>query len=313
MNTPALYNVRHDEINLSKIVSRIKENLDRTPKFFDERLVGAGGLIFDSMTNQLLIVKGTEKWSLPKGHQIPGEDWHQTAMREIYEETSLKFELRSVSHNRRIMKCLYYLIVLDQGHTLPLKPVDTHEITDLKWCTRSQITQLDCNKQLRFLLKNWDIITDMLFKYKNQVRYTLTSPHRLYSRFKIDDHPHDASFSIDAHEFDQMPTHKPVNEVIQEATPMSTSVHEPIQESNPILIHVPRLIQPTNVESNDKSFLSRLVPIQSSNLLQILSSNYKPMLITPASVSDSRCCFYPITHPMYVPLSSLVFVNTSSC
>ena len=67
----------------------------------------AGGLIIDSITNQILVVAGTEKWSLPNGHRISGETWYQTGMREIYEETSLKFELRASSQKRRIMKmCL---------------------------------------------------------------------------------------------------------------------------------------------------------------------------------------------------------------
>lgn len=36
-------------------------------------ITGAGGIIFDPLKQSILVVKGHEKWSLPKGHREPNE------------------------------------------------------------------------------------------------------------------------------------------------------------------------------------------------------------------------------------------------
>ena len=48
----------------------------------------AGGLVRNSRGEYLLIFRNG-RWDLPKGHQEPGEDILQTALREVEEETGV--------------------------------------------------------------------------------------------------------------------------------------------------------------------------------------------------------------------------------
>ena len=54
------------------------------------------------------------------------------------------------------------------------------------------------------------------------------------------------------------------------------------------------------------SHLSSIIPVQSLDLLRIL--NLKPIFVSLQD-ANSRTRFYPITHTMCVPLSSLVFMD----
>ena len=49
----------------------------------------AGGLVQDSH-GRYLMIRRNDKWDLPKGHQEPGEEIKDTALREVWEETGLK-------------------------------------------------------------------------------------------------------------------------------------------------------------------------------------------------------------------------------
>ena len=56
--------------------------------------VSCGTLVVDRAGRLLLgHVTGTAKWDIPKGLQDPGEDTLAAAMRELYEEAGLEFEV----------------------------------------------------------------------------------------------------------------------------------------------------------------------------------------------------------------------------
>ena len=50
--------------------------------------VAAGGLVTNS-DKHLLVIERNERWDLPKGHQDPGENVQQTALREVSEECGI--------------------------------------------------------------------------------------------------------------------------------------------------------------------------------------------------------------------------------
>jgi 8-oxo-dGTP pyrophosphatase MutT (NUDIX family) len=124
----------------------------------NNNIIGAGGIIFDPIHQTLLVVKGFEKWSLPKGHREPGETLYQTAMREIYEETSIRLYLTPWTCSKRILKCIYYLILIPNGQNFLVEPIDKNEVTEVKWYSYQQLLTLNGNKQLRYLLRNWNQI-----------------------------------------------------------------------------------------------------------------------------------------------------------
>lgn len=169
-----------NETNLAKIVAEIRLNLKgKIPhvehQHYNNNAIGAGGLIYDTINDKILVVKGTEKWSLPKGHKDIGEEPYETAMREIFEETSIKIELTSKCRSKRILKCIYYFIVIENGEQLPLRPIDTNEVDRIQWCTKQQLMSFDCNKQLRYFVKKWDIMLDIFHKYRDKLKYNVVT------------------------------------------------------------------------------------------------------------------------------------------
>lgn len=146
------------ETNLAKIISNMKHNCQKK----QANVVCAGGIIYDVSTRKILVVQGRVKWSLPKGHREPGEEPHETAMREIYEETSMRVILNEQSRSKRILKSLYYLITVHNADVTQLFPIDTNEVICVKWCDKEELYSLDCNKQLKYLLKKWDYIINQL-------------------------------------------------------------------------------------------------------------------------------------------------------
>lgn len=125
--------------------------------------VCSGGIIYDVDTNRVLVVKGFEKWSLPKGHREWNEEPYQTAMREIYEETSLRVVIMPYDRPQRILKSHYYPIMVQNGAQLKIAPIDTHEVKDVRWCSIQELMIMPCNKQLRSVINRWDSIKRWFF------------------------------------------------------------------------------------------------------------------------------------------------------
>ena len=168
------------ESNLSKIVSEFKRSRqmgDQQPHLkTHSSVIGAGGLIYDQKNQRLLVVQGQEKWSLPKGHCEIGEKPHETAQREIWEETSLRVALSSASKSRRILKCIYYFVIVNNGMYLELTPLDTNEVINVRWCTYRELFDMSesCNKQLRFVLKRWSDFMDIFAKCSDKLSYPIS-------------------------------------------------------------------------------------------------------------------------------------------
>lgn len=117
----------------------------------------AGGIIFDPYNQMLLIVKGISKWSLPKGHRENNEFSYETAIREIWEETSMNVYIDQYYRYYKIIGNIYYKINIMGGYNLPLHPIDKNEISEIRWVKYEQLCDLrdQCNRQLKFVLDHW--------------------------------------------------------------------------------------------------------------------------------------------------------------
>jgi ADP-ribose pyrophosphatase YjhB (NUDIX family) len=151
--------------NLSQYISQMRE----IPILSRNQATCAGGLIYDISTNRILVVKGPVKWSLPKGHLEPGESTNEGAMREIFEETSLIVDIKPNHLSRKIRKNIYYLFILDNCNELNLTPLDQAEITDIKWCTHSELINMNCNKQLNQFLSQWHSMIRIFYDNREKI------------------------------------------------------------------------------------------------------------------------------------------------
>jgi ADP-ribose pyrophosphatase YjhB (NUDIX family) len=143
--------------------------------------MSAGGIIYDSINDKLLVVQGCEKLSFPKGHKKSGEVTHDTAMREIFEETSIKLQLTQFNCSKKIAGCVYFFIILDNGEQFTLSPIDTKEVIAIKWVTRQQLLESisQCNRQLRLFIEKWDHMMFYIDKNRTKLHLFFISPIRL--------------------------------------------------------------------------------------------------------------------------------------
>lgn len=156
--------IRQAQQPLNKI--KLFKRRDRNVK--NNELTGAGCLIFNLKTNRLLVVRGPEKWSLPKGHMEGNELPHQTAMRETYEETSLVINLLKTHKSKKLKKYLYYYVLIDEEPPI-LSPIDKNEVFEVKWCDLNELQNLDCNQQLKYFIQRWTQIINTMRNYKNVI------------------------------------------------------------------------------------------------------------------------------------------------
>lgn len=135
-----------------------------------------GVFITDRTSGKVLIVKGNEahKWSIPKGAMNVGESFRQTAMRELYEETSLVIDLCDIYRTTKIRNVLYYHVVLDNdAQELNLTTNDPGEICQIGWFSIDHIKTLNCNyglsKMINFNIIKYNIIKKQM-PIKNQIQ-----------------------------------------------------------------------------------------------------------------------------------------------
>lgn len=121
---------------------------------FTEQQVGAGGIIVNVPTCELLVVKGPLKWSLPKGHfQDEKESFLECAKREIKEETNLNVALDASHRFVNIGKYRFFLILVFDRPSVSIQ--DTKEIQRVEWIPLDKVHTLDCNHSLFVTGKKW--------------------------------------------------------------------------------------------------------------------------------------------------------------
>lgn len=89
-----------------------------------EPIPGAGGLVFDSQGNVLLIRDRQGYWVFPKGHTDPGETLEQTALREVLEETGISGQIitrigqSQYCNARGIPRLINWFLMLGEGEVV---------------------------------------------------------------------------------------------------------------------------------------------------------------------------------------------------
>lgn len=167
--------------NLSQILIDIQRQLNenKTPIYISNdrtHVTSSGGIIYDNKHNKILVVLGPIKWSLPKGHHEQSENSYDTAMREIFEETSIQLHLHKTSKFKKVLRCIYYLIRIDDGVNLRLQWIDNDEIRGIKWCSIDELSKMPCNKQLKSVINKWDKINNKFNEYGDILKYHINIP-----------------------------------------------------------------------------------------------------------------------------------------
>ncbi|XP_057233154.1 nucleoside diphosphate-linked moiety X motif 6 [Malurus melanocephalus] len=89
----------HAEQSSSTLTLWLGEGPSRLPGFATHQL-GVAGAVLDESTGKVLVVQDRNKtinaWKFPGGLSNPGEDIGDTAVREVFEETGIKSEFKSI-------------------------------------------------------------------------------------------------------------------------------------------------------------------------------------------------------------------------
>ncbi|WP_018465102.1 NUDIX hydrolase [Calidithermus timidus] len=86
-----------------------------------ERVLGAGGVVFNPAGEVLLIRDRMGYWVFPKGHLDEGESPEQAALREVREETGIEGEVLGnlpstrYTNNRGVEREIRWFLMLGQG------------------------------------------------------------------------------------------------------------------------------------------------------------------------------------------------------
>jgi 8-oxo-dGTP pyrophosphatase MutT (NUDIX family) len=120
------------------------------------------GVICSTSDNKYLLVRGKTggKWSFPKGHMQESEHALDCALRELYEETGIEmkrdiitYSTIKLSRNRDGNNAEYFRCSVPEE--IPLKIIDTKEISEGGWFTLEEIQKLNGNIDVtHFGIKN---------------------------------------------------------------------------------------------------------------------------------------------------------------
>ncbi|NWH76317.1 NUDT6 protein, partial [Piaya cayana] len=93
------FGFHHAEQDASTLTLWLAEGPSRLPGFATHQ-VGVAGAVLDESTGRVLVVQDRNKtlnaWKFPGGLSNPGEDIGDTAVREVFEETGIKSEFKSI-------------------------------------------------------------------------------------------------------------------------------------------------------------------------------------------------------------------------
>ena len=102
------------------------------------RVESAGGVILNELNEVVIVFTNTKSWQFPKGTVEKGEQYLETAVREIEEETGLKnleyvkelpIYSRVSTHEENTIRYIHYFLF----HTHKQKLMPSAEVTDCKW------------------------------------------------------------------------------------------------------------------------------------------------------------------------------------
>ena len=144
-------------------------NLDCHP-FTDDTDDTVGCIILDSR-DKLLLVKGTYKFSFPKGSRKRAETYEECAIREVWEETGLDVSYSEIGVSKKLARGRYYFIRMAHPfEKYKLRP-QPNEKGKICWVTLNKFVTLspnECNIDVRLCIQKVNIITNRLINvYKS--------------------------------------------------------------------------------------------------------------------------------------------------
>jgi len=172
------FEFHHAQSSYIQLTQWLPEGHSHLPRYGFTQ-IGVGGVVLNSK-NEVLMVKERVsplpifqgQWKLPGGAADPGEDFAETAMREVLEETGIKSEpvgVVSLRHNHgyRFGQGDIYVLVRLRA-TFETIEVDPHELLDARWMSREAIeaalVPADYAGDLedRVSANNWKLISNAL-------------------------------------------------------------------------------------------------------------------------------------------------------
>lgn len=137
---------------------------------FFKVVVACGGVVVDEERKVLMIYR-RGAWDIPKGKMDAGETLHQTALREVEEETGVRNliisrALGKTKHTyrghrgRRLIKKTHWYTMHTQRQ--PLVPQHEEDIEKAEWMTLEQIAKLD---------PIYPSVRDIIIKYEKRLMH----------------------------------------------------------------------------------------------------------------------------------------------
>ena len=121
--------------------------------------IKCGALVFNPELTQIILVqnnyslmKGEDKWGLPKGHREGRETYATCAKRELYEETGIHEEIKDDMFKIRINNSYYFPLIIDKNN-IKLNPIDKNEIAQAKWVNITEIENFNVNRETKIFIK----------------------------------------------------------------------------------------------------------------------------------------------------------------
>lgn len=135
------------------------------------REFSAGGVVFRRKGGiECIIINPakSKRWQLPKGNIDPGEKSAQAAVREIFEETGVKTEIRQKIDavrffykrlGKMVFKTVIFFLMESQGEETYISPEWRHEIKEAVWLPVNEaIERLTFKKEKEIVQKGVELL-----------------------------------------------------------------------------------------------------------------------------------------------------------
>ena len=117
------------------------------------------GIILTDLTKRYVLLvfgKKSRKWGFPKGHMELGETEEETALRELREETGIRWT-HGLETRLRFRNNIYFIVEASRTWiNANLQICDRQEIETIAWFDYDDLTRLaesDCNFGLKYWIK----------------------------------------------------------------------------------------------------------------------------------------------------------------
>ena len=146
----------------NKINNPIKDTFSwnyKNYKNHNKNKIKCGALVFNTYLDEIILVqnnyslmKGEDKWGLPKGHREGSETYATCAKRELYEETGIIGDIRDDMFKIRINNSYYFPLILNKN-LVKLNPIDKNEIAQASWIKINQLENFNVNRETKIFIK----------------------------------------------------------------------------------------------------------------------------------------------------------------